>query len=170
MSQAPTSDFTIRPVQEADLPALEWGGEYTHFRRLFRSTFEEMRQGNRLMLVAEIEFQIVGQIFLQLQGASLSLFNGQRRGYLYALRVRGPWQRQGLGRQLIETAEAELMRRKIYRVRIAVAKNNPDARRLYERLNYKVISEDAGVWHYQDAEGTHVRVEEPSYILEKTLR
>lgn len=169
MSQAPTSIFTIRPVQEADLPALEWGGEYTHFRRLFRATFEDVKQGNRLMLVAETEQQIVGQIFLQLQGGSLNPFNGQRRGYLYALRVRAPWQGQGLGRQLIETAEAELLRRKIYLARIAVAKNNPGARRLYERLSYQIISEDAGIWHYQDADGNHVRVEEPSYILEKKL-
>jgi len=171
MSIISPSTFTIRPAREADLPALEWGGEYAHFRRVFRVTFEEMKQGNRLMLVAEAEGQIVGQVFLQLHGSPLNpLKNGQRRGYLYALRVRGPWQRQGLGRQLIHAAEMELLRRKIYLARIAVAKTNVGARRLYERLNYQIISEDAGIWHYQNAEGEHIRVEEPSFILEKSLK
>lgn len=171
MSVIPSTTFTIRPVREADLPALEWGGAYAHFRRVFRTTFEDMKQGHRLMLVAEADGQIVGQVFLQLQSSSLNPLNhGRRRGYLYALRVRGPWQRQGLGQQLIQAAEAEFLRRKFDVARIAVAKTNAGARRLYERLNYQIISEDAGIWHYQDDEGVHHRVEEPSFILEKNLR
>ena len=32
--------FTIRPLQEEDLPALEWDGEYLHFRLLYRSHYK----------------------------------------------------------------------------------------------------------------------------------
>lgn len=160
---------TIRSVQEADLPALEWDGQYRHYRRVFRQTFEETRQGKRLMLAAVIAGEIIGQIFVQLTGNNSLLVDGKQRGYLYALRVKPHWQRRGVGRQLIRAGEAELARRRYCIAVIAAAKNNPAARRLYERLGYRVFAEDPGLWYYTDAEGRQQRVEEPAWLLEKHL-
>lgn len=171
----PLIAVTIRPVQEADLPALEWDGQYRRYRRVFQQTFQEVRQGKRLMLVAvaaAAEYsrgEIIGQIFVQLAGSNGLMVDGKQRGYLYALRVKPNWRRRGVGRQLILAGEAELKRRR-YRVAvIAAAKNNPAARRLYERLGYRVFSEDPGLWYYTDADGRQQRIEEPAWLLQKRL-
>jgi ribosomal protein S18 acetylase RimI-like enzyme len=158
--------FHIRPVREGDLPALEWDGVYRHYRRVYRQTFDDVRKGRRLMLLAVTEGEVIGQVFVQLQGGG---FAGGKRGYVYAFRVKPDWRRRGVGRQLMAEAEAELVRRGFHVAVIAVAQNNPDARRLYERLGYTVYSEDAGIWHYTDADGVRRRVEEPSWLMEKRL-
>jgi ribosomal protein S18 acetylase RimI-like enzyme len=160
---------TIRPIQEADLAALEWDGLYRHYRRVFQQTFQETRQGKRLMLAALNANEIIGQVFVQLKGSDSSLVDGKQRGYLYALRVKADWQRRGVGRQLITAGEAELARRRYRMAVIAAAKTNLAARRLYERLGYAVFAEDPGLWYYTDADGKQQRIEEPAWLLEKQL-
>jgi ribosomal protein S18 acetylase RimI-like enzyme len=164
-----TTLIQIRPAREGDLPALEWDGAYRHYRRVYRQTFDDARKGRRLMLLAESDGMLIGQVFVQLQGGHEWPTPNGGRGYLYAFRVKPEWRRRGVGRQLIAAAEAELWKRGFRWVTIAVAQNNPDARRLYERLGYRVFSEDPGIWHYTDADGAQRRVEEPSWLLEKRL-
>lgn len=165
----PADPVTIRFIQEADLPALEWDGQYRHYRRVFQQTFRETRQGKRLMLAAVAAGEIIGQIFVQLVGSNSALVDGKQRGYLYALRVKPHWRRRGVGRQLILAGEAELARRRYRIAVIAAAKNNSAARRLYESLGYRVFAEDPGLWYYTDADGRQQRVEEPAWLLEKHL-
>jgi ribosomal protein S18 acetylase RimI-like enzyme len=80
-----------------------------------------------------------------------------------------PFQRRGLGTALIREAEQYLIERNYDSVSIAAAKDNPDARRLYERLGYRVYTEDSGRWSYTDHEGRTRHVYEPCYMLEKYL-
>lgn len=159
----------IRPARESDLPALEWDGVYRHYRRVYRQTFDDVRKGRRLMLLAEADQAVIGQVFVHLQEGSDWLGAGGKRGYIYAFRVKPEWRRRGIGQQLMAAAEAELLRRGFVKAVIAVAQNNPDARRLYERLGYSLYAEDAGIWHYLDADGVQRRVEEPSWLMEKRL-
>jgi hypothetical protein len=42
---------TLRMAIRADLSKLEWYGQYTHYRQLFRRTFRDQEAGRRLMLV-----------------------------------------------------------------------------------------------------------------------
>ena len=76
---------------------------------------------------------------------------------------------QGIGTRLIQEAEAIIITRNIERVVIAVAKTNPDAKRLYERLGYRIFAEDEGRWHYTDHRGVTHNVHEPCWLLEKFL-
>ncbi|MCZ7542636.1 MAG: GNAT family N-acetyltransferase [Anaerolineae bacterium] len=99
---------TIRLATEADLPKLEWYGQFAHFRRLYRQTFAQQVEGRRLMLVADVNGFPVGQIFVSLEGGFLNLYGSEPQGYLYALRVMEPFQRKGLGTTLVHAAEAEL--------------------------------------------------------------
>lgn len=46
-----TDNIVIRAVRADDLPGLEWGGVYTHYRHVFRETLEDAQRGHRLMLV-----------------------------------------------------------------------------------------------------------------------
>jgi len=50
-----------------------------------------------------------------------------------------------------------------------VAKRNAPARRLYQRLEYRVFSEDPGEWSYLDHLGQRREVSEPAFVLEKWL-
>lgn len=160
---------TFRPAERDDLPKLEWHGEYTHFRRVYRHTFDEQRAGRRLMLLAEVNHFPIGQVFIQLENSD-SWWQGVRRSYFYSLRVMDAFQRQGIGTALLEEAERILISRNYGVVGIAAARNNPGARRLYERLGFAVVAEDAGRWQYIDHEGRTRQVSEPCWILEKWLK
>ncbi|MHB8626976.1 MAG: GNAT family N-acetyltransferase [Aggregatilineales bacterium] len=160
---------TFRPAERDDLPNLEWHGEYTHFRRVFRNTFDEQRAGRRLMLLADVNGYPIGQVFIQLESAD-DWWQGGRRAYLYSLRVMDIFQHHGIGTSLIQEAERLLSDRDYDSISIAVAKDNPGARRLYERLGYGIVAEDSGRWQYIDHEGRTRHVAEPCWILEKWLR
>lgn len=159
----------IRGAVEADLPALEWDGEYRHYRRVFRDTWADVQKGRRAMLLAWAGEALLVQIFIQFASASALLADGARRGYLYALRVKPDWRRRGIGRQLVLAAEAELRARRYKVAVIAVAQTNAGARRLYEALGYRIFADDPGVWYYIDADGQRRRVAEPSWLMEKAL-
>lgn len=160
----------FRRAEQTDLPKLEWYGEYTHFRRVFQKAFEDQKAGRRLMLLADVNGWPVGQVFIQLESADDFYTDGLKRGYLYSLRVMDVFQRQGIGTALLREAESILIERGYHSVSIAAAKDNPGARRLYERMGFRVFTEDAGRWHYVDHEGRTRQVIEPCWVLEKDLR
>lgn len=163
-------EVVFRFAEADDLPKLEWYGAYTHFRRVFQRTYEEQVAGARLMLLADVGGWPIGQVFIQL-AAMDDLFTQMRmHGYLYSLRVMDAFQHKGIGTALLREAESILVERRHDSVSIAAARDNPGARRLYERLGYRVIAEDAGRWNYVDHEGRTRYVYEPCWILEKSLR
>ncbi|HEY4667530.1 MAG TPA: GNAT family N-acetyltransferase [Anaerolineales bacterium] len=159
----------VRFATDADLTALEWEGQYVHYRRLFKKAVAEARRGRRLLLLAEVEGQIVGQVFVQLSTRLAFSASGCSSGYLYAFRVKEPHRNQGIGTQLIREAESRLRRLGYDRVVISVATRNTAARRLYERLDYRIFSEDPGEWSYVDHLGQVREVREPAFVLEKWL-
>jgi ribosomal protein S18 acetylase RimI-like enzyme len=163
--------FIIRPIREEELPALEWDGEYAHFRNLFRQSFEEMKLGQRVMLVAhEAESDaLAGQVFVQFISGDPKYADGASRGYLYALRVRSGYQNRGLGRQLILAAEDHLRSRAMLIATIGVAKDNLRAQKLYERMGYEIVAEDSGRWTYVDHLGRLREVDEPSWLMAHEL-
>jgi len=164
------AQIIIRLATVADLKALEWDGEYTHYRRLFKRAIDEARRGRRILLLAEIEDQVVGQIFLQLM--TRATFSAKRvsSGYLYAFRVKSPFRNQGVGSQLLRAAEANLGARGFRRAVISVAKSNLAARRLYARAGYAIFTVDPGEWSYFDHEGQLRKVQEPAFVMEKWLK
>lgn len=163
--------IVIRPAVEADLPNLEWEGRYAHFRNLFRRAFAEQATGRRLMLVAAApDGRLVGQVFIQLHSGEAQFADGHSRAYLYSLRVREELRGQGLGTRLLQAAEAELARRGFRTAVIAASRSNPGARRLYERLGYRVFAEDPGEWDLIDPQGESRQYHDPSWLLEKTLK
>jgi ribosomal protein S18 acetylase RimI-like enzyme len=159
----------IRQAGEQDLPELEWEGRYQHFRRLYRHALAEAKRGRRVLLVAEAEGRIVGQVFIQLASARAELADGHHSGYLYAFRVRPQYRNQGIGTQLLQEAESILRGHGFRRAVIAVARQNLGALRLYESTGYRRFAEDPGEWSFVDHEGQRRYVSEPAYLLEKTL-
>jgi ribosomal protein S18 acetylase RimI-like enzyme len=168
---ADPDEFSIRPIEERDLPALEWDGTYIHFRRLFRQAYEDMRIGTRQLLMMECKTtgEMIGQVFIQGTSSDPRYADGAKRGYLYALRVKPAFQNRGLGTRILEAAEKELRRRGMNTASIGVEKNNPRARALYERRGYRIIADDPGRWSYVDHEGNIQEVLEPAWLMEKRI-
>ena len=57
----------IRHLEHADLPALEWEGEYVHFRKIYAEAYQRVQHGLSLVWVADLPgMTIIGQALVQL--------------------------------------------------------------------------------------------------------
>ena len=164
-------EIHIRPIQKADLPALEWEGEYRHFRRLYAEHYESFRAGSTLIYIAESQAGImVGQVFILLYSRNSEVADGMHRAYLFSFRIKPAYRNQGLGSYMLAFVEEQLLQRGYSIVRLNVAQDNPKARALYDRLGYEVIGYSPGVWQYQDDEGAWQTMREPAWKMLKRLR
>ena len=162
--------LTIRTVTRDDLPALEWGGAYTHFRRVYANAYRMQAQGKSVLWVAELpEVGIIGQVFVQLLGSRPELADGHSRGYLYSVRVKEPYRGQGIGTRLLQWAESDLKQRGFSFAMLNVRKEKPETRQWYERLGYRMVADEPGHWSYIDHRGKRRHVHEPSWRMEKRL-
>lgn len=160
-------DCLVRDIRAADLPLLEWFGTHAHFRHMEQANYRDVEAGAKLWLVADVNGFPVGHLKINVRVEDP--LRGNPRGYLFALRVFEPFQRLGVGTQLIQAAEDVLRARHFRYVSIAVGKDNPRARRLYERLGYRVYREEMGRWQYVDLQGRLHRMEEPEFLMDKPL-
>ena len=70
----------IRHVLQKDLPALEWGGEFAHFRRVYADAYNRALQGLSVLWLAELQpYGILGQVFIQLTCQRPELADGCER-------------------------------------------------------------------------------------------
>ncbi len=160
----------IRNLLQEDLPALEWDGEYTHFRRIYADAYTRANAGRSILWVADLqEVGIIGQVFIQLSADRPELADGKTRAYLYSFRIRPPYRSQGLGTRMLQVIENDLRSRGFRWISLNVAKDNPRARSLYERNGYRVVASEPGIWSYPDDQGDWQTVEEPAWRMEKFL-
>lgn len=163
-------NVVIRTMVEADLPGLEWNGEFRHFRRVYAEAYQRMQRGLSVLWVADHpERGLVGQVFIQLICDRPELADGVERAYLYSFRVRPEYRSRGLGARIMETVEEDLRERGFQYVTLNVARDNPRAQQLYVRRGYHVVAPEAGIWSYPDDKGVWHRVEEPAWRMEKAL-
>lgn len=164
------NDLLIRHVKAEDLPALEWDGEYTHFRRLYSEAFRRAQMGLSVLWVAELTgYGIIGQVFVQLKCDRPELCNGVDRAYLYAFRVKEEFRSQGVGSRLLSTVEDDLRHRGFHFLTLNVARVNERALSFYRRHGFHIVSPEPGRWSYLDHEGHLVEVHEPAWRMEKHL-
>lgn len=154
----------IRPCVEADLDALEWFGLFTEHREIIRNTYEAQTQGDMLMLLAETNGFPGGQVWL-----NLAEKRHLGRGCIWAVRVLPVLQGLGIGTRLLQAAEDALRIRGFTSVELGVEKDNPAARRLYERLGYCFEYESSGEYSYTTPSGELRRVPITECILSKAL-
>ena len=162
--------LVVRNLKRADLPVLEWDGEYTHFRRLYKEAYQRCIEGDSVLWVAEAaNLGLIGQAFVQLITARRELADGFQRAYIYSVRVRSPYRGLGIGTKMMATVENDLLRRGFAIATLNVAKDNPLGRIFYERLGYVSVAEEPGKWSYLDHLGKRRHVHEPAWRLEKQL-
>jgi len=158
----------VRVATASDVNKLEWNGQFTHFRNLFRRAFTEQRRGNRLMLVMDFNGYPIARLFIQFINPEQHE-TGIKRGYIYSFTVMEPFRSLGIGTQMLKVAESILMKRGYPIATISVAKANVRAYKLYLKHNYQVYGEDDGQWQYRDHNGNIHEVNEPSLLMKKTL-
>jgi GNAT superfamily N-acetyltransferase len=153
-----------------DVPKLEWYGQYTHYRNIFRRAFREQLLGQRVMLVADSNNFPIGHVFIQFINHDSVDKPKYEQAYLYSLRVMEMFRNYGIGTRLLLEAENIILDRGFHRATIAVSKQNHSARRLYERLGYQVFADDTGSWSYVDHLDHTRYVHEPCWLLQKEIR
>jgi ribosomal protein S18 acetylase RimI-like enzyme len=163
-------DVNIRHLKESDLPALEWDGEFTHFRNVFAEAYQRQQTGMSILWVAELHNAgIIGQVFIQFNCDRPELANGIDRAYLYSFRVRSQYRSQGLGSLILTVSEQDLSDRGYRFITLNVARDNLKAQALYARHGYRIVAPEAGIWSFQDESGKWRQVTEPAWRMEKRL-
>jgi ribosomal protein S18 acetylase RimI-like enzyme len=164
------SKVEVRLLVRQDLPALEWDGEYAHYRRLYRDIYRAFCKGTVLMWVADLhDVGIIGQVFVHLKSARRELADGITRAYVYGFRVRSPYRGFGIGARLLQTVEDDLVKRRFLWITLNVSRQNVDARRFYERYGFHVVAPEAGNWSYLDEQDRRHEVHEPAWRMEKRI-
>ncbi len=164
------SQVNIRYGGEHDLVALEWQGEYIHFRRLYQQVYQNSLDGKACIWVAEfLEAGIIGQAFVQLISGRRELADGETRAYLYGFRVKPDYRGSGVGTQLLACIEQDLQKRHFEWITLNVGRENLAAQRFYKRHGYQIVAEEAGRWSYLDHLGARRDVEEPAWRMQKNL-
>jgi len=160
----------IRPLLKSDLTALEWEGEFKHFRNVFVDLFEKTQKGiSKAWVVVNDYDYMIGQVFLQLRSDRLELADGWNRAYLYSFRIRPNYRNIGIGTRMIKILENFLIEKGYTRITLNVARDNLNAIRLYHRLGFKIVAEEPGIWTFPDDMGEWKTIEEPSWRMEKLL-
>lgn len=163
--------LTVRKISRSDLSALEWEGQYQRYRRVFASLYSSVLNGKTLMWIVETrEQKIIGQAFVMLHSSDRDAADGSIRAYIFSFRIRPEWQNKGVGTGLMEFVEADLYQRGFSFTTLNVAKDNPAALRLYQRLGYKIIGSRSGIWSYIDHNGVQQHVNEPAWRMMKKIR
>ncbi|TFH33748.1 MAG: GNAT family N-acetyltransferase [Anaerolineales bacterium] len=129
----------------------------------------DAKKGKRVILIAELDAQVIGQIFVNFHSTWRKSFHGQISGYLHSFRVKPGFRNQSVGRTLIAKAEGILKEHRYRGAVISVARTNEAALRLYQHLGYEVFREDPGQWSFIDHNNKVQHVSEPAFILYRNL-
>ena len=129
-------DVVIRLCRPDDLAALEWFGLFAADRDLIRAAFARHEHGEAVMLVVEANGAVSGQAWIDLRRRDVDA-----TGVIWAVRMLPCLQSRGIGTRLIVAAEDVLENRGFERAELTVEQTNAGARRLYERLGYRIVSE-----------------------------
>lgn len=160
MSTACTAlPVVIRPASEADLPILaaQFAPESRasdHARR-----FAIQQQGEGRYLIAWYRAEPVGHFLVRWHGTDYDP-TGQypaHAAYLGAGQVKPTYRRRGVGTRMIREAEHDARTQGCAQIGLTVgSRDNPQARRLYERLGYRDWGrgEFGTRWEYETADGS----------------
>jgi ribosomal protein S18 acetylase RimI-like enzyme len=163
-------NVVIREAFESDLPALEWDGEYVHFRNLYRQIYENTLAGTALIWIAELaNAGLIGQLFVQLTSHRQELADGLQRGYIYGFRIKPDYRSSGLGALMLEFVEKDLQKRNYRWITLNVGQDNREALKFYQRYGYHIIGTEPGRWTYIDHLGAKREVNEPAWRMEKSI-
>lgn len=141
-----------------------------HARRL-----GSQRSGSATYYIAWLGDRPVGHTLVRWGGSGNPLLAtpggpGPVHPYIEGLAVHPAYRSRSIGRQIIETAERESIRRGFREIGLAVGVENVRARALYAQLGYRDLGlgEFPNIWSYRDGAGQrHVEIESCIYLVKQ---
>ena len=122
----------VRDIQDADIDAVIalWhaAGVARPWNDPVRDIAFARRDAHSTVLVAELAGAIV---------ASAMVGEDGHRGWVYYVAADPAQQRSGLGRAIMDAAEAWLKQRGVWKVQLLIRAGNEDVQQFYERLGYR---------------------------------
>lgn len=156
----------IRPARETDLLDLEWHGG-ADLRGFYREAWDNHNAGAITMLVADFNDFPIGLALIYWRGKT----NHPHIPDLQSLRVMPLFRGMGIGSFLLREVEEQVRASGHEQVSLSVGVDNPRARTLYERQEYCSLGESYQFsWHYQNAAGREIQVEETVTDMIKNLK
>jgi GNAT superfamily N-acetyltransferase len=159
-----TLEVTVRPCIEQDLPALEWMGLFAPHREIIRNAFEAQQRGDALLLLGMAAGFPVGQVWID-----LARKRADGVAVLWAVRTFPLLQGTGIGRLLMEAAEAVLRERGIRRAELGVERDKEGALRFYERLGWTIAGPLVESFSYTGLDGNIVVEQLAQWRMTKNL-
>lgn len=126
-------NFVIRSYQEADEPEVIalW-----HVCELV-VPWNDPRRDIQLKLQVQPDLFLVGLADAQVVATVMAGYEGHR-GWLNYLAVAPAYQRQGIGRQMVEAATAKLKAIDCPKINLQIRTSNPTAIEFYRRLGFQI--------------------------------
>ncbi len=160
----------IRLIREADLPELEWNGEYSRYRKVYLEVFRNSQKGISFPYVAETdEDGIIGQVFLTLKEPNPSFTGHSRYFFISSFRIKEPFRSRGLGALLLQVCEKEVRAHRLRDIYLNCSTDNNRARHFYERHSFRIVRIDEGNWTFVNEEGLVVSEKQSAFLMKKTL-
>jgi ribosomal protein S18 acetylase RimI-like enzyme len=137
MAMTSASTVSIAPLEsEADARACAYlmahSEPWVTLGRTYEASLSIVQDSTREVYTARDESGLAGFLILCMTGAFV--------GYIQTICIHPKRRGQGLGSRLVQFAEQRILRESP-NVFMCVSSFNPDARRLYERLGYRVVGE-----------------------------
>lgn len=159
------AQVVVRRLQERDVRPLEWHGG-PDLRSFYEWQWNQHCTGALCTLVADFNGYPIGQGSIHWQGKPTHPHIPD----IQSLRVMDAFRGLGIGSQLLRASERLVLAQGFSKLSLAVGIENPAARRLYERLGYQLVGEPYNdIWHYVNAQGQRIQMEELVIDLVKSL-
>lgn len=164
------SAVKIRLLREEDLPELEWGGEYSRYRRIYREIYRNSQKGISLPYVAETaDDGIIGQVFLTKKDPNPSYCPRSSYFFLSSFRIKPQFRGRGLGNRMMQICFRDVRNHRLREIFLNCSSDNNRARHFYERHGFRIIRLDEGNWTFINEEGYVVTEAQSAYLMRRTL-
>ena len=154
--------FRIRQARQDDLDHILWGNE--HLRANRQAFLDRQARGDEIILLPTLDDQPIGHL-----AVDLVRLRAEGGVYLYWFHVLDPFARKGIGTAVVKRAEQIAVETGRHFSEIAVGKTNDAARRLYERLGYRLLGDRIDRWIADQPDGSQVEVVDDNWVLRKPL-
>lgn len=140
-------ELKLLPVERLDeLNAIY---DMSRFENFQKTREKNLRSRREICVVAEEEGKFVGEISIMTKNSNIPVaVIPNKRMYLFGLRVLPEWRNKGIGTALLQYAISMSARRGIFEFTIGVETDNPDARRLYEKMGFVTMLENCSEMQY----------------------
>lgn len=167
-------NIQIRQAQREELPVLEQKLSAKGIPWFHKEKIDTQEHDKGIWLIAWHDNQPVGHFQVRWTGSQDAVINMHLKNYahLEAGGVKEEYRRQGIGTKLIQESEKLAKARGFHRIGMAVgSSDNPNARRLYEKLGYTDWGHGEFItqWEYLDEKGERKFEKELCIYLTKKL-